>query len=318
MKVGGRRPGWRGTSALIGSALAGAAAPAVAPAVGAERPGGTENRHLASLEAGFSGHGGARADTRANLRRELRQVRRCADAGCRTRNRATCPSGRRYAGRPACGAASKPLRRSRSAAGAPPSGSTPTPSTPPSSPRARCSGSAGRSATTAAQAWLRDPATGRERAVPPPVDDPDGTRRPANLFCSGHALLTDGRLLVAGGNLGDDRGEGPGEGWKGSRWLFTFNPWNETWTRQRRDMAQGRWYPTVTALPDGTAPMNGGWDGSGDQTSNDDVELFTPWRALDGADGTVAVKAQRPYAQLSPTCSCCQTRPRPDEAARRC
>ena len=33
----------------------------------------------------------------------------------------------------------------------------------------------------------------------------DGTTN-ANLFCSGHAFLPDGRLLVAGGHLADSHG----------------------------------------------------------------------------------------------------------------
>src|SRR3954451_17819145 len=49
------------------------------------------------------------------------------------------------------------------------------------------------------QAFLWDPATGREKKVAPPIDSRTG--EPANLWCSGQSLLADGRVLVTGGNL---------------------------------------------------------------------------------------------------------------------
>jgi len=65
----------------------------------------------------------------------------------------------------------------------------------------------------------------------------------ANLFCSGHSFLPDGRLLVVGGG-----GGGPGEpssiqGWK-------FDPNNNKWSRTANDMSFRRWYPTLVTLPD--------------------------------------------------------------------
>ncbi len=44
------------------------------------------------------------------------------------------------------------------------------------------------------QVW--DPAAGTFTAVP----------SPARLFCAGHALLADGRVLVAGGHISDGHG----------------------------------------------------------------------------------------------------------------
>jgi hypothetical protein len=161
--------------------------------------------------------------------------------------------------------------------------------------------SKGPSEDAGGEAHVYDPATGAVRAVTPPdVPYPDGSRRPANLFCAGHALLPDGRVLVAGGNLGYYRSDAPGDSWKGSRWLFTFDPWTETWTRQATDMAKGRWYPTVTALPDGRALITGGWDESGDDVPNDDMEVFTPSPRPDGADGTLVNVGTRPWSQLYP------------------
>ena len=44
-------------------------------------------------------------------------------------------------------------------------------------------------------ATVWDPATDTFTAVPPPVVDyPEGPDRPANLWCSGHVQLADGRV----------------------------------------------------------------------------------------------------------------------------
>lgn len=68
------------------------------------------------------------------------------------------------------------------------------------------------------------------------VDDPD-----EKLFCSGHAFLSDGRLLVAGGGGGSP--DNVNRAWK-------FDPVAKTWTRTAGDMNHARWYPTVVTLAD--------------------------------------------------------------------
>ncbi|HTI34389.1 MAG TPA: galactose oxidase-like domain-containing protein [Miltoncostaea sp.] len=138
-----------------------------------------------------------------------------------------------------------------------------------------------------AHVW--DPVTNTFTAVPPPVVTwPTGPDRPANIWCGGQALLADGRVLVVGGNLAYpvNNGNGAGNGFKGARWVVTFDPWTETWTRYQ-DMPHGRWYPTLTELPDGRVLILGGWDetggtddGGADQPpamhDNQDVEVFDP------------------------------------------
>lgn len=62
-----------------------------------------------------------------------------------------------------------------------------------------------------------------------------------NLFCAGHITLQDGRMLVAGGHI---------NAYEGTRDTNLFTPATRTWARGQ-DMARARWYPTVTALPDG-------------------------------------------------------------------
>jgi hypothetical protein len=60
------------------------------------------------------------------------------------------------------------------------------------------------------------------------------------LFCAGHTLMPDGRLMVSGGHLQDDRGIAT---------TFFFSP--DGAAQRAPDMAHGRWYPTVTVLADG-------------------------------------------------------------------
>ena len=63
----------------------------------------------------------------------------------------------------------------------------------------------------------------------------------ANIFCSGHAFLPNGQLLVAGGHISS---------WTGLPNAYRFDSSNNTWTRLP-DMNNGRWYPTNTTLPNG-------------------------------------------------------------------
>ena len=72
-----------------------------------------------------------------------------------------------------------------------------------------------------------------------------------NLYCSGHAFLSDGRLLVVGG--GGDWGDTPVPNMS---WVFDPDLAAESWayTRDvggtRTRMNQSRWYPTVVNLGD--------------------------------------------------------------------
>ena len=76
-----------------------------------------------------------------------------------------------------------------------------------------------------------------------------GTHVGANIFCSGHAFLPNGQLLVAGGHIANNVGL-PN--------AYTYNPLNDTWTRLP-DMNNGRWYPTSTTLPKGDVLVISGW-----------------------------------------------------------
>jgi hypothetical protein len=114
------------------------------------------------------------------------------------------------------------------------------------------------------EAWLWNPANGQSRRVDPPLIN----GKPANIFCSSQSLLADGRVLLVGGsNAWPDS--------TGAKFVFTFNPFNETWTRQP-DMPRGRWYPTQVTLQDGRVLIIGGLDENPGGTIDTDIELFTP------------------------------------------
>jgi hypothetical protein len=94
--------------------------------------------------------------------------------------------------------------------------------------------------------FLWDPASGNTTPTPQPTLS-DGTTN-ANLFCSGHTFLPDGRLLVAGGHLADGHGLNQ---------AALYDPAVNTWT-PTAVMNNGRWYPTAIALPSGGALVLGG------------------------------------------------------------
>src|SRR6266566_897717 len=71
----------------------------------------------------------------------------------------------------------------------------------------------------------------------------------ANIFCSGHAFLPDGRLLEAGGHVSS---------YVGLPSAYIYNPTGNFWT-QLPDMNNGRWYPTNTTLPNGDMLVIAGW-----------------------------------------------------------
>ena len=117
-----------------------------------------------------------------------------------------------------------------------------------------------------------DPATNHVSELTPPG---------WNLFCAGHTLLADGTLLVAGGHLGDDNDVGaPSAG--------TFAPGADTWTRLP-DMNAGRWYPSVTVLPNGEAVVVSGMITAGHLNPVPEVldPLARTWRELAGASREV-------------------------------
>jgi len=111
---------------------------------------------------------------------------------------------------------------------------------------------------------LWDPATGAFTSLTEPGD----------LFCSGHSLLPDGRLLVAGGHSGTDH--------IGTKTTFLFDPVSNSWSRSQ-DMQNGRWYPTNTTLATGEVLTVAGGDTAGVANLIPEVWQNGTWRALTGA-----------------------------------
>jgi galactose oxidase-like protein/Big-like domain-containing protein/IPT/TIG domain-containing protein/3-keto-disaccharide hydrolase/Kelch motif protein len=81
-------------------------------------------------------------------------------------------------------------------------------------------------------ATLWSPATGNFTAVP---------NTSTNMFCNGMVQLSDGRLFAAGGHA--DWGVGLTDS-------DIYDPVTRLWTKMS-SMSFGRWYPTLTTLPDG-------------------------------------------------------------------
>src|SRR6185295_17318932 len=112
--------------------------------------------------------------------------------------------------------------------------------------------------------YVYDVASGSFKSVPV------GT---SNIFCSGHAFLPDGRLLVAGGHISDNHGIADGH-------LFT--PSTQSWS-STASMRTGRWYPTVTELANGQLLTTAGKNEEAKPVTVPEVWSSSGWRALTGA-----------------------------------
>ncbi|MET7304372.1 galactose oxidase-like domain-containing protein [Embleya sp. NPDC005575] len=133
---------------------------------------------------------------------------------------------------------------------------------------------------------IYDCRSGAVRVLPSPEVPPDA--RSPDLFCCGHALLPDGRLLVAGGTetwafgLGDPDpgGHHVNQHFTGLRYTWIFDPeappGANPWIRVA-DMRDGRWYPTLVTLGDGDCLALWGHPSQATHGvhSNHDVEVFS-------------------------------------------
>ena len=98
-----------------------------------------------------------------------------------------------------------------------------------------------------------------------------------DMFCPGTAMLSDGRVLVSGGN---DSGK-----------TSIYNPANDTWaTGATMNITRG--YHASTALPDGRVfTLGGSWSGG---LGGKNAEVWSPstgWRRLTGASVTPILTA---------------------------
>ena len=95
-----------------------------------------------------------------------------------------------------------------------------------------------------------------------PVTNPD-----YSLLCSGHAFLSDGKLLVVGG--GGDRNVTP-TAW----WGFKFDPISRQWTRTTGRMNEYKWYPTAVVLEDKRVLVTCGNTLGEMEIYNEDTDMF--------------------------------------------
>lgn len=115
---------------------------------------------------------------------------------------------------------------------------------------------------------LWNPASGAFTEIPSPV----------LLFCAGHALLPDGRLLVAGGHISDDHGL-PN--------ITYFSSSGSAWS-SGPSMVKGRWYPTTTTTGSGQVVILAGRDEAGNQVTVPEVWKNGVLRRLTGANSALA------------------------------
>ena len=86
-----------------------------------------------------------------------------------------------------------------------------------------------------------------------------------DMFCNGMVVMQDGRALIDGGTIQYDPFYGQPE-------AAIFNPSTNTFTNAP-NMANGRWYPTVTTLGDGRIMAFSGLNELG--ATNTSVEFYT-------------------------------------------
>ncbi|MDQ1732324.1 MAG: galactose oxidase [Pseudonocardiales bacterium] len=101
-----------------------------------------------------------------------------------------------------------------------------------------------------------------------------------DMFCPGIAVLSDGRVLVAGGS--------------GLQKASLYDPATNAWTAAG-DMSIKRWYPGMTTLSNGNAFTLGGSLGYNPAGSNP-AEIWSPstgWRTLTGIQSNVMLTADK-------------------------
>lgn len=84
----------------------------------------------------------------------------------------------------------------------------------------------------------------------PTSDTFSAVTTPWDAFCSGHAYLPDGRLLVAGGTTSYGSAS-TNNAFAGSARAYTFDPATNTYQRVS-NMGNARWYPSLLTLGDGS------------------------------------------------------------------
>jgi hypothetical protein len=91
--------------------------------------------------------------------------------------------------------------------------------------------------------------------------------RPFDFFCGGDTFLPDGRLLSAGGTVGYNP-------FRGRQDATVFDPKTQQWSFVK-NMAHGRWYPTLITLGDGRVLAATGLTEDFDEPHNETIEIYS-------------------------------------------
>jgi hypothetical protein len=113
------------------------------------------------------------------------------------------------------------------------------------------------------EAGIFDPVTNTYSALPNENKD---------MFCCGHAMLSNGNILLAGGTLEYDD-VSPNGLWLGPKTAWIYDVAAGSF-RTVQDMKHGRWYPTLVTLADGKVLTVNGYDEYG--SYNRLIEIFDP------------------------------------------
>jgi hypothetical protein len=125
-----------------------------------------------------------------------------------------------------------------------------------------------------------------------------GSPPASDLFCCGHSLLADGRVITGGGtNAFPNEVPGPhNPHFPGLRDCWSFNPVSRTWSRiasmnpePGRTAGGGRWYPTLVTLSDGRVLIMSGHPLEDDtRHTNNSPEIYSTisnaWSFATGSD----------------------------------
>ena len=132
---------------------------------------------------------------------------------------------------------------------------------------------------------------------------------PHDMFCAGHVILRDGRVLVTGGTIGYPAYDAAGNltrDWKGSKKSYIFDPIKEIY-EPTDDLNVGRWYPTLTRMGNDQVVGVAGLDEGSSERGGLDTpvnEIFTPnagstWDAWQGGSWSVLnTRAFPQYAHM--------------------
>jgi hypothetical protein len=132
------------------------------------------------------------------------------------------------------------------------------------------------------------------------ISSPAASATIKDLFCCGHALLADGRVLVAGGTEewtidhvggGDPHGHAGARHFRGNAEAYVFDPAAQEWVQVQRMIYEpghtsggGRWYPTLSTLGSGHVVALSGHPNDADTRHfNNSIEAFDPHPSPNGA-----------------------------------